>query len=148
MPGFERVQAATLAGRLMETPRQIVAVFGPRQTGKATLIRQALVRSGLPFRYVAVDEPDPFQHEWSGARRTPHGSLPGRRAGRALVGGVLGERAGAGRLRPRLNVAPPRDGFAHIRVCRRRPVAAERTIPPQTAPIPGESWWRRFRHEP
>ena len=58
MPRFERAQVATLADRLRETPRRIVAVFGPRQTGKTIIIRQALVRSGLPFRYVAVDEPD------------------------------------------------------------------------------------------
>ena len=59
MPRFERAQVATLADRLRETPRRIVAVFGPRQTGKTTIIRQALLRSGVPFRYVAVDEPDP-----------------------------------------------------------------------------------------
>ena len=59
MPRFERDQVATLVGRLRETPRRIVAVFGPRQTGKTIIIRQALVRSGMPFRYIAVDEPDP-----------------------------------------------------------------------------------------
>ena len=67
MPRFERSQVAALADRLRETPRRIVAVFGPRQTGKTTIIRQALVRCGMPFRYIAVDEPDPS---------------PGRRAGR------------------------------------------------------------------
>ena len=59
MPRFERDHVSTLVGRLMEAPRRIAAVFGPRQTGKTTIIRQALVRSGLPFRYIAVDEPDP-----------------------------------------------------------------------------------------
>lgn len=59
MPRFERRQVAALADRLRETPRRIVAVFGPRQTGKTVIIRQALVRCGMPFRYIAVDEPDP-----------------------------------------------------------------------------------------
>ena len=68
MPRFERRQVAALTDRLRETPRRIVAVFGPRQTGKTTIIRQALVRCGMPFRYIAVDEPDPS---------------PGRRPGRS-----------------------------------------------------------------
>ena len=34
----------------------IVAVTGPRQTGKTTVIRQALERVGMPSRYFAVDE--------------------------------------------------------------------------------------------
>lgn len=59
MPRFERSQVATLADRLRETPRRIVAVFGPRQTGKTTIIRQALLHCGMPSRYLAVDEPDP-----------------------------------------------------------------------------------------
>ena len=59
MPRFERPQVTTLADRLRETPRRIVAVFGPRQTGKTTIIRQAVLRSGVPFRYIAVDEPAP-----------------------------------------------------------------------------------------
>ncbi len=58
MPRFERSQVASLTDRLRETPRRIVAVFGPRQTGKTTIIRQALARCGMPFRYIAVDEPD------------------------------------------------------------------------------------------
>lgn len=58
MPRFERGQVAALIDRLRETPRRIAAVFGPRQTGKTIIIRQALVRCGMPFRYLAVDEPD------------------------------------------------------------------------------------------
>ena len=34
-------------------------MFGPRQTGKTTLVRQALSLSGIPHGYVSVDEPDP-----------------------------------------------------------------------------------------
>ena len=35
-----------------------MAVFGPRQTGKTTAVRQALRQGAQPSRYVAVDEPD------------------------------------------------------------------------------------------
>lgn len=44
--------------RLAEPPRRIVAVFGPRQTGKTIAVRQALPQVDQPSRYVAVDEPD------------------------------------------------------------------------------------------
>ena len=55
---FQRCQVATVVRRLAEPPRRIVAVFGPRQTGKTTGIRQALLQIEQPSRYVAVDEPD------------------------------------------------------------------------------------------
>ena len=44
--------------RLAGPPDWIVAVFGPRQTGKTTAVRQALRQIERPVRYVAVDEPD------------------------------------------------------------------------------------------
>lgn len=74
MPRFERRQVASLANRLREMPCRIVAVFGPRQTGKTTIIRQALVRCGMPFRYLAVDEPDPWpggRTRWDAPRTDP-----------------------------------------------------------------------------
>lgn len=58
MEPFERPHVATLVDRLAEPPRFIIAVFGPRQTGKTTLVRQALRRIDREHRYVAVDEPD------------------------------------------------------------------------------------------
>ena len=58
MRPFERPHVATLVSRLAEAPRFIVAVFGPRQTGKTTLVRQALRLIDRGHRYVAVDEPD------------------------------------------------------------------------------------------
>ena len=58
MDSFQRSQVATLLCRLAETPRRIVAIFGPRQTGKTTGVRQALRQIEQPSRYVAVDEPD------------------------------------------------------------------------------------------
>ena len=69
MNSFERPQVAVLVERLKEEPRRISAVFGPRQTGKTTLIRQALRRTGLPYRYIAVDEPEPLSPESPQASR-------------------------------------------------------------------------------
>ena len=60
MNAYRRSQVSTLRRRLGETPRQIAAVFGPRQTGKTTLVRQALSASGVPHEYLSVDEPDPY----------------------------------------------------------------------------------------
>ena len=59
MSTFERSQVTVLRHRLAETPERIVAIFGPRQTGKTTIVRQALRRLDLKSRYLAVDEPDP-----------------------------------------------------------------------------------------
>ena len=55
---FQRPQVATLYSRLAEPPRQLIAVFGPRQTGKTTIVRQALRQIDLESRYLAIDEPD------------------------------------------------------------------------------------------
>ena len=55
---FQRPQVATLYSRLAEPPRQLIALFGPRQTGKTTIVRQALRQIDLGSRYLAVDEPD------------------------------------------------------------------------------------------
>ena len=51
-------QKAILIERLREVPRQLIVVTGPRQTGKTTLVRQALAEIGRPARYVPIDEPD------------------------------------------------------------------------------------------
>lgn len=59
MEFYSRPQLSIIRQRLSEPPRHIVAIFGPRQTGKTTLVRQALSLSGVPHRYVSVDEPDP-----------------------------------------------------------------------------------------
>ena len=59
MAAFQRAQVAALVRRLVEAPRRIIALFGPRQTGKTTIVRQALRRIEQPSHYLAVDEPDP-----------------------------------------------------------------------------------------
>lgn len=58
MAAFQRSQVATLVRRLAEAPSRIIALFGPRQTGKTTIVRQALGQIEQRSRYVAVDEPD------------------------------------------------------------------------------------------
>ena len=58
MTAFQRSQVATLLSRLAEEPIRIITLFGPRQTGKTTIVRQALQQIERPHRYVAVDEPD------------------------------------------------------------------------------------------
>ena len=59
MESFQRPQVDTLVERLAEPVRHVLALFGPRQTGKTTIARQALARTDLPSRYLAIDEPDP-----------------------------------------------------------------------------------------
>ena len=58
MAVFRRAQVDTILRRLAEPPRFIIAVFGPRQTGKTTIVRQTLRRLDRPRRYLSVDEPD------------------------------------------------------------------------------------------
>jgi len=42
---------------LNEKPRRIIYVFGPRQVGKTTLVKQTLHNQALPFKFVSTDEP-------------------------------------------------------------------------------------------
>ena len=58
MPPFQRTQVDILSHRLNEVPSRIIAVFGPRQTGKTTMVRQALQVVQSDGIYLAVDEPD------------------------------------------------------------------------------------------
>lgn len=60
MEPFERAQVATLGERLAEEPHRLISLFGPRQTGKTTIVRQALRKIGrTPQKYLAVDRPWP-----------------------------------------------------------------------------------------
>ena len=58
MESFQRSQVITLGHRLAEAPHRLIALFGPRQTGKTTIVRQALGQIDLKSRYLAVDAPD------------------------------------------------------------------------------------------
>jgi len=55
--GFVRPQSKTLAERLHEPRRFVHVVAGPRQTGKTTLVLDALGRLERPHRYSSADEP-------------------------------------------------------------------------------------------
>ena len=61
MPTFRRPHVERLVKLLTEQGRRrLVAITGPRQTGKTTIARQALAelaKSGIAWRYVAVDAP-------------------------------------------------------------------------------------------
>ena len=57
MPTYQRPQVDQLVREITQDDLPlIVAVTGPRQTGKTTMIEQALARIDLPNRYLAVDE--------------------------------------------------------------------------------------------
>lgn len=85
MNDFQRAQVATLIGRLSEPPERLVAMFGPRQTGKTTIVRQALAQLPSSSRYEAVDASEPDS-----------ASLPA--VGRAEVAPELGAPRDAGWL--------------------------------------------------
>lgn len=53
---YEREQVATLLGRLKEPVRKLIYVTGPRQSGKTTLVLQALRKIDRPCRYLPVDK--------------------------------------------------------------------------------------------
>ena len=55
---YVRAQLSTLLNRLGEAPERLILITGPRQTGKTTLVRQALERLDRPFLYLPVDEPE------------------------------------------------------------------------------------------
>lgn len=54
MYSYERIQVKTLIDRLSEPVSRIIALFGPRQTGKTTIVQQALGRIDCASRYLAV----------------------------------------------------------------------------------------------
>jgi len=60
---FARAQKDILVGRLREDPKRLIIVTGPRQTGKTTMVRQALAE--FRSRFVLADEPAESFAEWS-----------------------------------------------------------------------------------
>src|SRR5256885_1317131 len=54
---YARPQATILAARLAEPRRFLLAVAGPRQVGKTTLVQSVVEASALPARFASADEP-------------------------------------------------------------------------------------------
>ena len=80
LPRYERAQVATLVDRLRrKPPERIFALFGPRQSGKTTIVDQALARlRGETKRetlYCAADAPD-APGGGREATSSPRGTLP------------------------------------------------------------------------
>lgn len=59
MKMFQRAQVDTLVSRLSEPLERLIAIFGPRQTGKTMATQQALKSIRHESQYVAVDDPEP-----------------------------------------------------------------------------------------
>lgn len=55
VPPFQRAQVQELCDLLEARPRFMIAIFGPRQTGKTTIARQALERTSIPGRLLSID---------------------------------------------------------------------------------------------
>ena len=65
---FRRAQVGTLLKRLEEPPRRIISLVGPRQSGKTTIVRQALAQirrdtDRATFEFAADGSADPEIHQ-------------------------------------------------------------------------------------
>jgi len=61
---FERDLVDILVSRINEPRKFLQIVMGPRQTGKTTVIKQALGKTALPYRYVSADLALYQSQEW------------------------------------------------------------------------------------
>ena len=80
MDEYQRWHAEALVERLSEPPQRLIAVFGPRQTGKTTAIRQALASLPRPYRLEAIDLPGGSRSGTSPgpvAQDVDHSMMPG-----------------------------------------------------------------------
>ena len=71
---FKRPILQLLIKRLREPRRFIQVLAGPRQTGKTTLVRQAMQEINLPSHYASADEANPtdriwLEQQWEAGRR-------------------------------------------------------------------------------
>ena len=55
MASYRRAQVDTLINRLSEQPDVLIAIFGPRQSGKTTAVRQALASIEQESWYVSIE---------------------------------------------------------------------------------------------
>lgn len=61
---YERPALATLLGRINEPRRLMQVLAGPRQTGKTTLVEQAMAATELPAHYATADDPTGHDLGW------------------------------------------------------------------------------------
>ena len=62
---FERYHKSLLLGRLTDEPRRFIQViYGPRQVGKTTLIRQILDDMSFPYHYATADYIPSDRNSW------------------------------------------------------------------------------------
>ena len=97
---YQREHVGLLLERLKEPPARLILVSGPRQTGKTTLVRQALSRLDREHQYLSADslgpEKPPFAasetanlakvsgHDWL-VRAWRHARLEANRSARGFV---------------------------------------------------------------
>ena len=62
MKTYQRPIISTILEKLNENPKRMIVITGMRQTGKTTVLRQALEKINRPHRYLAIDEPEPVLH--------------------------------------------------------------------------------------
>ena len=55
VPQFQRAHVQQLCDLLEASPSFMIAIFGPRQTGKTTIVRQALEQTSIPGRLLPID---------------------------------------------------------------------------------------------
>ena len=72
VPEFHRPHVRELLNLLEEWPRFMIAIFGPRQTGKTTIVRQALAQTSIPGRLLPIDTLD----RWAGVPPGRLGGMP------------------------------------------------------------------------
>lgn len=75
MSEYSRAQVATLVERLERPPRRIVALFGPRQSGKTTIVDQTLARirdaGATETLYCAADQAEAAPREDAASLSAP-----------------------------------------------------------------------------
>ena len=62
MRKYQRPIISSIVSRLNEEPERMIIITGPRQTGKTTVLLQALRKIDRLYRYLAVDEPESVTH--------------------------------------------------------------------------------------
>ena len=78
---FQRHQVKTIASRMVEANNPLIqVVVGPRQTGKSTMLAQALEAVNLERSFVSADDaitpnPEWLQTEWQQARNMTRNGL-------------------------------------------------------------------------